>query len=183
MLAGGATVTILLLMVAAVVLPLVMIVLLFRGWVEADTGQPIEAARTPDRVARVIDGDTVELTNGYRKETVRLIGIDTPETHHPTKPVGCYGPEAAARTAELLPPGTKVRVERDVEARDTYGRLLAYVIRSDDGLFVNLELAREGYAQVLSIAPNTAHAREFLDAVGEARRERRGLWSACPSPP
>jgi micrococcal nuclease len=74
-----------------------------------------------------------------------------------------------------------VRLERDVEARDHFGRLLAYVYRSDDGLFVNLQLARLGYARPLTIAPNNAHAGEIAAAVAEARTEHQGLWRACPA--
>src|SRR5205085_3089746 len=100
------------------------------------------AGARPDRagaatVARVVDGDTIVVHLGGRTETVRLLGIDTPETVDPRKPVQCFGTEASHRTKELLPPGTGVRLERDVEARDIYGRLLAYV-RRDDGTFVNL---------------------------------------------
>ncbi len=112
-------------------------------------------------------------------ERIRLIGIDTPETKDENSPVECYGPEATALTELLVPPGTAVRLERDLEARDDYGRLLAYVHRSD-GLFVNLELARQGAATVLSIRPNTAYADVIADAVDDARRAGRGLWSACP---
>jgi micrococcal nuclease len=138
------------------------------------------AGRTPPVVVSVVDGDTVRIDLGSRVETVRLIGIDTPETKHPTEPVGCYGPEASARTEELLAPGTEVTVERDAEERDRYGRLLAYVVRRTDGTFVNLELARGGFADALSIAPNTAHAGEIGAAVREAREQARGLWGACP---
>lgn len=139
---------------------------------------PADTARQPV-VDEVVDGDTVKVRLGGRTETVRLIGIDTPETKHPTKPVGCFGPEASARTAELLAPGTAVTLERDVEERDSYGRLLVYLVRRDDGLFVNLALVRDGFAEVLSIAPNTAHRRAFSAAAAEARREQRGLWGAC----
>lgn len=130
-------------------------------------------------VRKVIDGDTIEVAFGAHTEHVRLIGIDTPETKHPTKPVGCYGPEASAHTAELLPPGTPVDLERDREERDVYGRLLAYVVRRSDRLFVNLDLVREGFAEVLTIAPNTGHTRAFAAAAAEARQEGRGLWTAC----
>jgi micrococcal nuclease len=130
-------------------------------------------------VTRVVDGDTIVVDLGDRTEKVRLIGIDTPETKDPRKPVQCYGKEASKRTEALLPEGTAVRLERDVELRDRYGRLLAYVFRQPDGLFVNLELARGGYAQVLTIPPNVANADRFVAAVAEARRAGRGLWSAC----
>ena len=84
---------------------------------------------------------------GGAEESVRLIGIDTPESVARDRPVECFGPEAKARTAELLPKGTAVLLERDVEARDKYDRLLAYVIRADDGVLVNLALVEEGYAE------------------------------------
>jgi micrococcal nuclease len=130
-------------------------------------------------VREVIDGDTISVAFGPHTEDVRLIGIDTPETKHPTKPVGCYGPEASAYTAELLPSGTPVDLERDREERDVYGRLLAYVLRRSDGLFVNLELVRGGFAEILTVAPNTAHTRAFTAAAAEARQQGRGLWTAC----
>lgn len=131
-------------------------------------------------VVHAVDGDTVDLRIGKRRERVRLIGINTPETVDPSKPVECYGPEAKAATKHLLPVGTPVRVERDREPRDDYGRLLVYVYRASDGLFVNLELASRGLAVPLRIAPNTAHAAEFADAARAAERAALGLWSACP---
>ena len=99
---------------------------------------------------------------------MRLIGIDTPETKDPDEPVQCFGPAATEATEALLPRGTPVRLERDAEPRDQYGRLLAYVYRTD-GMFVNLELAEQGLADVLSIAPNTAHAGDLRAAVDRAR--------------
>ena len=132
------------------------------------------------RVVRVVDGDTiVARLGGGTEERIRLIGIDTPESVDPRRPVECFGREAARRTAELLPSGTAIRLERDVEARDRFGRLLAYVHRRDDGLFVNLALARDGYAQLLTIPPNVAYADRFAAAVADARAGRKGLWSAC----
>lgn len=132
-------------------------------------------------VERVVDGDTIVVHLGGRDERVRLIGIDTPETVDPRKPVQCFGKEASAHTKDLLPPGTVVRLERDVEARDRYDRLLAYVYRASDGLFVNLALARDGYAQQLTIPPNVAYVDEIRAAVSEARQAGRGLWSSCAS--
>lgn len=130
-------------------------------------------------VDEVIDGDTLIVAIGERHERVRLIGIDTPETVDPDRPVQCFGPEASARTADLLPPGTPVRLERDTEARDVYDRLLVYVYRSTDGLFVNLDLAAGGYADALHIEPNLAHARPIDAAVAAARAGSVGLWGAC----
>lgn len=132
-------------------------------------------------VVRVVDGDTIVVDVEGRRETVRLIGIDTPETVKPDSPVECFGPEASAATKELLHEGTPVRLERDVEARDDYDRLLAYVFRADTGLFVNLELVRQGYAALLTFPPNVAHVDEFVDAADEARTAGRGLWATCVS--
>jgi micrococcal nuclease len=130
-------------------------------------------------VVRPIDGDTVVVRIRGHDEHVRLIGIDTPESVSQQVPVECYGPEAKHRTAELLPAGTRVRLERDVEARDTYDRLLAYVTRVDDGAFVNLLLVQEGYAESFPFPPNTAHQSELDQAQAEARQDQRGLWPAC----
>jgi micrococcal nuclease len=130
-------------------------------------------------VDRVVDGDTVVVDIGGRREPVRLIGIDTPETVKPNSPVECFGPEASAATKALLPEGTPVRLVRDVEARDDYDRLLAYVYRAEDGMFVNLELVRSGFATLLTFPPNTAHVDDFTRAANDARASGLGLWSGC----
>jgi micrococcal nuclease len=132
-------------------------------------------------VSKAVDGDTVHVRLGNTDESVRFIGIDTPETHGRNGLVECFGKQAAAHTASLIPVGTTIRLVRDAEARDRYGRLLAYVYRAEDGLFVNLALARDGYADVLTYPPNVAHASEFVAAVAEARDAQRGLWKACGS--
>ncbi len=138
------------------------------------------AAMQPNAVLEhVTDGDTIDVTVDGVDERVRLIGIDTPETKKPNTPVQCFGPEATAFTTSLLPVGTPLHLERDVEARDAYGRLLAYVYRSDDGLFVNLEIARRGFARALTIPPNTAHVDEFAAATRTAAAENIGLWAEC----
>lgn len=129
-------------------------------------------------VSRVIDGDTVVIATG---QTVRLIGIDTPETKDPRKPVQCLGVEAARRTAELLAVATPVRLVFDVERKDRFGRTLAYVYRRSDGLFVNAALVREGFAQVATFPPNVAHSEDFLALQREARNDSRGLWAVCGS--
>lgn len=129
---------------------------------------------------RVVDGDTIVAAVGGTEERVRLIGIDTPESVDPRQPVECFGKAASARLAELLPAGAPLRLERDAEERDRYGRLLAYVHRLPDDLFVNLAMVRDGYANTLTIAPNVAHVDDFRSAEAEARSEGRGLWSACP---
>lgn len=141
------------------------------------------AAAPTDRgvVVAVIDGDTIDLDLGGRTERVRLLGIDTPETVDPDRPVGCHGPEASALTHSLLPEGTAVRLERDEEARDRYGRLLAYVFRVDDGLFVNEAILAAGEAEILSIAPNHAYAAHLAAVADAARAAGLGLWGGCPS--
>lgn len=130
-------------------------------------------------VTKITDGDTIHVSIGGGDETVRLIGIDTPESVDPRTPVECFGKEASAHLAELIPVGTEVRLVRDVEARDRYGRLLAYVYRLPDELFVNVAMARDGYAAQLTFPPNVAHVDAVGDAVAEARDAGRGLWSAC----
>jgi micrococcal nuclease len=153
----------------------------------APAGEAAGAATTGAGAAtidHVVDGDTVRVRFPGRRgtESVRLIGIDTPETHGPGGLRECFGQEAAARTARLLPEGTEVRLVRDEEARDRYGRLLAYVYRSSDDLFVNLSLARDGYAAALSFAPNPAPREEIGHAVDAARDADRGLWGRCGGP-
>jgi micrococcal nuclease len=132
-------------------------------------------------VIGVVDGDTVELRIGAAVERVRLLGVDTPETVHPDRPVECWGPEASARTKALLPPGTAVVVQRDREARDRYGRLLAYLWRASDRLFVNEALLSEGAGEALIIAPNTSRRRQLTEAARAARAAQVGRWGSCPA--
>ena len=129
-------------------------------------------------VVRVVDGDTIRVRLGGEVERVRYIGIDTPETVKPGTPVQCFGKAASAYNARLVR-ARRVRLAFDAERRDRYGRLLAYVYREPDGLFVNAELVRRGYAETLRIAPNVAHARELARLARAARRAGRGLWAAC----
>ena len=126
------------------------------------------------RVTRVVDGDTLVVGD----EKVRLIGVDTPETKKPGTPVQCFGKKATALTTTLLA-GREVRLESDVEEHDRYGRRLAYVTRASDGLDVNAELVRRGYAVPLTIPPNVRHADEYARLARQARERGRGLWSAC----
>jgi micrococcal nuclease len=142
-------------------------------------------AGDPDRapgeavVVRVVDGDTVVVAVGGAEENVRLIGIDTPESVARDRPDECFGAEAAQRLAELLPPGTVVRLTRDVEPRDIYDRLLAYVQREPDGLFVNAAQVGDGYAVAKDYPPNTTYRADLERAERAARAAGRGLWPAC----
>jgi micrococcal nuclease len=130
-------------------------------------------------VRTVVDGDTLDIEINGRTERVRLIGVDTPETKKPDEPVECYGPEASAYTSHLLPSGTAVRLVRDVVPRDDYGRLLAYVFREPDGLFVNDALLRNGYARPLTIAPNDTYRPILSVSSSSSRTDGVGLWSHC----
>lgn len=124
-------------------------------------------------VARVIDGDTIELVGGQR---VRLVQIDTPEKH-----VECYGDQASALTRQLIPTGTHVRIEQDpkLDQVDRFQRKLAYVWKGDED--VNVTLVRDGAAGVWFFGGRRGrYASEFLKASEEARADREGLWGACP---
>jgi micrococcal nuclease len=139
-------------------------------------------------VVRVIDGDTLVVRLATGDEHVRLIGIDTPETKRPGTPVECFGAEASAHLAELLPEGSAVHLERDVDERDRYGRLLAYAHRASDDLFVNGAMVADGFAAAYTVAPNVARTTELTDAARSARATGLGLWGRCggghqPLPP
>ncbi len=125
----------------------------------------------PAKVTRIYDGDTIRLDNG---ESVRYIGIDTPETHHPYRPVEFLGKEATQMNQDLVG-GKRVYLELDVRRRDRYGRLLAYVFL-EDGTFVNAELARLGYAYTMTIPPSVKYTELFRKVAREARENKRGLW-------
>jgi micrococcal nuclease len=117
---------------------------------------------------------------GSKTETVRLIGVNTPETKAPNKPVECFGPEASARTSDLLGDDAIVRLERDQATRDRYGRLLAYVYRVSDGLFINLSLVAEGFGRAMPFDDTPTFHAQFAEAELTARTARLGLWGACP---
>jgi endonuclease YncB( thermonuclease family) len=146
--------------------------------------QPSQTPSTETRelleaeVTRVVDGDTIDVRLADRREErVRYIGMDTPEIHGP---VECYGQEASAYNDRLVG-GKTVWLELDVEERDRYQRLLAYVYLDSDGqAMVNAILLSQGYAQVLTIPPNVRYADRFLKLQQEAREAGRGLWGSCP---
>jgi micrococcal nuclease len=138
----------------------------------------VEASSEGARVERVVDGDTVKVRIGGRLETVRYIGMDTPETKKPRTPVQCYGKNASHENERLVA-GQRVELTPGVEPRDRYGRMLAYVRRSRDGLFVNEALLKGGFARTLTIAPNDRYAPRFAAIEAQARLARKGLWRAC----
>ncbi|PIP57418.1 nuclease, partial [Candidatus Woesebacteria bacterium CG22_combo_CG10-13_8_21_14_all_39_10] len=108
------------------------------------------------KVTRVVDGDTIEIEGG---EKVRYLGIDTPETVDPRKPVQCFGIEASKKNKELVE-GKTVRLEKDITDRDRYSRLLRYVWVDD--IFVNLELVKQGFASSYAYPPDIKYQEEFL---------------------
>jgi endonuclease YncB( thermonuclease family) len=127
------------------------------------------------KVQRVVDGDTFVAVVGGRRERIRVIGVDTPESVDPNRPDEPYGKEAS-NFAEHYLDGETVRLAGDAEPRDRYGRMLAYVWLRD-GTFWNALLVAEGYAQQLTIPPNVTYAPLFRRLVAEARRNDRGLWA------
>ncbi len=130
-------------------------------------------------VSKVHDGDTIDVVIEGKTETVRLIGIDTPETKDPRKPVQCFGQAASAKTHQLLD-DKSVRLETDPadSDRDKYHRLLRYVYL-EDGTLINAELVKQGYAFAYTVFP-FGKLEEFRSLEAEARAASRGLWSSCP---
>ena len=128
-------------------------------------------------VSKVVDGDTIKISMDGIEETIRLIGIDTPETVDPRKPVQCFGIEASNKAKELLS-GKKVRIEKDSTQgeRDKYGRLLAYVFR-DDGLFFNEYMVKQGYAHEYTYDTPYKYQAQFKSDEKYARENQLGLWS------
>lgn len=151
----------------------------------ASTGVIAGTTNEIARVIRVIDGDTIEIADGRK---VRYIGIDTPETVDPRKPVGCFGREASSKNRELVE-NADVELENDVSETDRYGRLLRYVyiiIPGRGRVMVNEELVQEGFAQSSIFPPDVKHQEIFRKAEIEAIAGKKGLWGSCvlasPSP-
>lgn len=129
-------------------------------------------------VTKVVDGDTIVVNEDT---TIRLVGIDTPETVDPRRPIGCFGKEASNKVKTLLT-GKIVILEKDVSETDKYNRSLRYVyLPLEDGrtLFVNDYLVREGFAKVYTYPPDVKYNEQFREAEKEAREGKRGLWGRC----
>jgi len=129
------------------------------------------------RVLRAVDGDTVEVMRQGQRTRVRYIGINTPESVTPDRPIECFGKEASERNRQLVE-GREVRLERDVSETDRFGRLLRYVWVTDD--LINAHLVEEGYAEVSTFPPDVRYHNLFVSLERSAREEHRGLWAACP---
>ena len=140
--------------------------------------KPVENTTAGLLVTHVVDGDTIEIESG---EKIRLLGVDTPETVDPRRPVGCFGKEASNKLKSLLE-GKRVYLEKDFSERDKYNRLLRFVylpLENGEKLFVNDYLIREGFAKVLTMPPDVKFTERFLQAQTEARVNSRGLWGSC----
>lgn len=127
------------------------------------------------KVLEVIDGDTIVVNLNGKKEKVRFVLVDTPETKHPTKPVQPFGPEASAFTKKQLS-GQTIDLEFDVQERDKYGRVLAYIWKGNE-LF-NVTLLEKGFARVAVFPPNTRYMDQFKEVEKIAKEKKQGLWSA-----
>ncbi|MEX0933619.1 MAG: thermonuclease family protein [Candidatus Paceibacterota bacterium] len=130
------------------------------------------------KVVRVVDGDTINVEINGKVESVRYIGIDTPETVDPRKPVQCFGVEASKKNKGLVE-GKMVRLEKDITDRDKYDRLLRYVWLGDT--LINQTLVEQGYAKSYSYPPNVKYQDKFVAAEKKAREDKLGLWTACTS--
>jgi micrococcal nuclease len=134
---------------------------------------PIAISQNFYLCTRVIDGDTIIVNIDGKEERVRLIGVDTPETVHPNKPVEYFGKEASEFTKRMVE-GKKVRLEYDWQRRDKYGRLLAYVYLQD-GTFLNAEIIKQGYGFAYTRFP-FKYLEDFRQYEREAGENKRGLW-------
>jgi len=153
---------------------------------ETLTGSPTPAGLEVASVINVVDGDTIDVLIDGRELRVRYIGIDTPETVDPRRPVECFGREASERNRQLVE-GRAVGLEPDVSETDQFGRLLRYVwvdpsAGSGQARMVNATLVEEGYATASAFPPDVRYAEEFAALEARARAEGRGLWSACATP-
>lgn len=130
------------------------------------------------KVTKVIDGDTIEIDGGYK---IRYIGVDTPETVDPRRPVQCFGKEASNMNKKLVE-GRTIWIEKDISETDKFGRLLRYVYVGN--IFVNEFLVSGGYAKVKTFPPDIDKQKEFKDAENLARVYKKGLWAddACKTP-
>jgi micrococcal nuclease len=160
-----------------ILLAAAVVVVLLTGGGALRLGDEAAPETRTAQVIRVVDGDTILVLLDGVRERVRYIGIDTPESVA-EQPLECYGHRAADENERLVG-GRTVTLTTDEEPRDRFGRLLAYVRREPDDLFVNEALVRGGFATTLEIRPNVRYAGTFRDEERKARGAGRGLWGAC----
>lgn len=170
----------------AVLIFLRILPLLFLSLVYLQTSNANNKIET--RVIKIVDGDTLKINFQGKKENVRLIGIDTPESKankkaekdskrsgQDIKTITALGKESADFTKSLVKQGDTVKIEFDVQQRDRYGRLLGYIYLNN-GNMLNEEIIKAGYASPMTIPPNIKHQERFLEAYRKARENKRGLW-------
>ncbi len=153
-----------------------------QGWLKNGADKALNSAQENQpglyKVTRFVDGDTINVDMNGSTETIRMIGIDTPETHRPNTPVQCFGPQAAEFTKQLIGPN-KVRLQADSldTNRDRYGRLLRYVYLPD-GRMVERELITKGYGFAYTLFP-FEKKEEFILLMNAAQATKKGLWESC----
>jgi len=163
---------------ASLIIFIILVVATKSGWLN----KPAQVAQVNQpglySVSKFVDGDTIEVNMNGHNETIRFIGIDTPETHKPNTPVQCYGPEAAAFTKSFIG-SNNVRLQADPmdTNRDRYGRLLRYVYLPD-GTLVDAKLISEGYAFAYTLFP-FQQKEAFVSLENQAKQAKKGLWGAC----
>ena len=164
---------------------LILLLSSFGGWTFYSSTNPHELdkqkAKTAieSQVIRVVDGDTIIVALNHKPETIRFIGIDTPETVHPNKPVQCYGPEASNRTKELLNDKiVRLKVDPLQDDRDKYDRLLRFVFLEE--VNVNKSLIQDGFAREYTYKIPYTDQKEFRAVQKNAKKNKIGLWGACP---
>lgn len=149
---------------------------------------PLSQSKFTAKIISITDGDTLKVDYNGQKESIRLIGIDTPESRNNKKAkkdakrsgqdietIIAMGKRSTAYVEGLVKPGDLITIEFDVQQRDRYGRLLGYVYFSD-GKMLNAEIVKAGYATVMTIPPNVKYKDRFLRAYRQARESKRGLW-------
>jgi micrococcal nuclease len=150
------------------------------GWFARAQEVAVENQPGQYHVVRFSDGDTITVDMNGKEETIRFIGVDTPETHDPRKPVQCYGPAASAFTKNTITTaGSKVRLAGDAQSsnRDRYDRLLRYVYLPD-GTLLNQKLIRDGYGFYYPYFPFTK-STDFATAQKQAQEDNKGIWANC----
>ncbi len=165
---------------ATTIILLVVIIGQHYGWFQAAAKQAVQNDPNLYMVDHFIDGDTISVKMNGKPQTVRFIGVDTPETHKPNTPVQCYGELAAAYTkAEISQHGNKVRLQADPQSdnRDVYGRLVRYVFLPN-GQLLDALLVQNGYGFAYTYYPFTKSA-DFARDQDQAQSAHKGLWSSC----
>lgn len=158
----------------AIVLVVVLVGALI-SWFQQDDAGSSGGDGEAATLVRVVDGDTLVVELDGQEERIRLLNIDTPETVHPQRPVECMGPEATERMEELVSPGAQLTLKFDEERTDQYDRLLAGVFL--DAVFINEQMARDGFGAPVHYAPNDRFLDQIEEAWAEAEADGVGVFA------